>query len=67
MNFLRKYPNLNAARVRSDAELAADLNRVMHVIDTHPDPNEGVRLTVVRDWIAQALSLRHRWGIDPVR
>lgn len=66
VHYLRKYPNLDVARARPDAELVIDADRVANAIAVHPDPAEGYRLTVVRDWIAQARLLR-LWGLDSSR
>ena len=66
MHFLRKYPNLNAARALSDAELRCDLAGINRVIDAHAGQPLGYQLGVQRGWIAQALDMR-LWGIDSPR
>lgn len=64
MNWLRKYPNLDAARCRPDAELRRDLEAIKAFIRAHESDVIAVRVSVMRDWIAQALNLRHVWHID---
>jgi hypothetical protein len=53
-----KYPSLLAAVHRSEAELRADLKRAMNIIAADPNSDEAGRLSVVRNWIGQALRMR---------
>lgn len=53
-----KYPGLLAAVQRPEAELRADLKRAMDIIVADPNSDEAGRISVVRNWIGQALRLR---------
>lgn len=64
MHWLCKYPSLDEARCRPDAELRRDLEAITSFIGTHEGDEIAVRVSVMRDWIAQALNLRHVWHID---
>lgn len=53
-----KYPALQVAIRQSEAELRVDLMRAMTLIAANPNSDEAGRLSVVRDWIGQALRMR---------
>jgi hypothetical protein len=58
MDLIAKYPGLMAAVRRPEAELRADLKRAMDIIGVDPNSEQAGRLSVVRNWIGQALRLR---------
>jgi len=58
MDLVAKYPGLMAAVRRPESELREDLKRAMDVIAVNPDSEEASRVSVVRDWIGQALRMR---------
>lgn len=58
MNLLAKYPGLMAAVQRPEGELRVDLKRAMDIIAADPISDEAGRISVVRNWIGQALRMR---------
>lgn len=58
MDLVAKYPGLSAAVRRPESELRADLKLAMDFIAANPDSDDASRVSVVRDWIGQALRMR---------
>lgn len=58
MDLVAKYPGLLAAVQRPEDELRADLKRAMDFIAANPNLDEAGRVSVVRNWIGQALRMR---------
>lgn len=58
MDLVAKYPGLLVAVRRPESELRADLKRAMDIIAANPNSDEASRVSVVRDWIGQALRMR---------
>jgi hypothetical protein len=53
-----KHPALLAAVRQPESELRADLRRTLDIIAANPNSDEAGRLSVVRNWIGQALRMR---------
>ena len=53
MNLMRKYVTYGATQSRSETELRADFETAQRFIAEHEGSSDAVRLSVVRDWIAQ--------------
>lgn len=58
MNLVTKYPHLLAAVSPTEEELRADLRATTAIIDASPGSEEAIRLSVVANWIGQALRMR---------
>jgi hypothetical protein len=57
-NLVAEYPGLLAAVAQPEGELRADLKCAMDIIAANPNSEEAGRVSVVRDWIGQALRIR---------
>lgn len=58
VDLIGKYPSLLAAVRRPEGELRADLKRATDIIAANPNSDEAGRVSVVRNWIGQALRIR---------
>lgn len=58
VELIDKYPSLLAAVRQPEGELRVDLARAMDIIAANPNSDEAGRVSVVRNWIGQALRMR---------
>jgi hypothetical protein len=58
MDPIAKYPGLMTAVQRPEAELREDLMRAIDLVAASSNSDDAGRLSVVRDWIGQALRMR---------